>query len=210
MFQKKIFSSICIFLCIFAGTVALFLFDRLQIQALDSFVAQWLYAHRTDSLVTIFSAITLLGESLFLAPVSFFIAVGMYFYRPLRSFVVPFIVSVGGTAVSVAMLKLFFQRPRPGGLLPTYIEHSFSFPSGHAAIAIAFYGFLFFMGMCLSRTKRMRMWCVIFGLMLILAIGFSRLYLDVHFLSDVWGGYVVGGGWLLLSIFCYQNKCLQK
>ena len=69
-----------------------------------------------------------------------------------------------------------------------------------------FYGFLFFMLIRSARTQLARLMYANIGIVLILAIGFSRLYLDVHYLSDVWGGYVVGGGWLIFAVFIYEIR----
>ncbi len=92
------------------------------------------------------------------------------------------------------VLKDLFQRTRPApvaGLIPA---QAFSFPSGHAMVAAAFYLFLAYLGWRLLRGWRQ----VAFTgtlLALILAIGLARLYLGVHYLTDVVAGYLAGFLW---------------
>jgi len=94
--------------------------------------------------------------------------------------------------------KIAFHRPRPK--LAIYIEHSFSFPSGHATIAVAFYGFLTYILIRNFKQWKTKVNIFFIGITLILLLGFSRLYLGVHYVSDVWGGYLIGTLWLIISI----------
>jgi undecaprenyl-diphosphatase len=80
------------------------------------------------------------------------------------------------------------------------VEHSFSFPSGHATIAVAFYGFLAFLAMRGTKRWEKSVNICFAGIAVVLLIGFSRLYLGVHYLSDVWAGYLVGALWLIAGI----------
>jgi len=90
------------------------------------------------------------------------------------------------------------HRPRP--LNAFYIEDSFSFPSGHAAVAVAFYGFCAYILFRLCEQWKWKANAMMIGVSMIAFIGFSRLYLGVHYLSDVWGGYLIGALWLLFGI----------
>lgn len=106
------------------------------------------------------------------------------------------ILAVLGEAISVNLLKLLFHRPRPE--LAWFAESSNSFPSGHAAISIAFWGMLFF---AFWRTGRLSaVFAALLGAIVALAIGASRLYLIEHFLTDVVNGWLVGAMWLVTAI----------
>ena len=81
-----------------------------------------------------------------------------------------------------------------------YVERSFSFPSGHATLAAAFYGFLAYAIVRDAPARGQRAGVAGALLMLVVAIGLSRMYLGVHFLSDVLGGYLLGLTWLIGGI----------
>ncbi len=104
--------------------------------------------------------------------------------------------AVGGITVLVAVLKSVYGRARPdlGTVIP--LPHSYSFPSGHAATAIVLYGAL---GLLLAERARSRLraaaWLLAAALVA-LAIGASRILLNVHFVSDVLAGFAVGLAWL--------------
>ena len=92
--------------------------------------------------------------------------------------------------------KELFARPRPYFEHPLVLETSYSFPSGHATMSLIFYGMLAYFCVLALRTWRART-AVIFGAsLLVLLIGFSRIYLGVHYFSDVVAGFASGGIWL--------------
>jgi undecaprenyl-diphosphatase len=92
------------------------------------------------------------------------------------------------------------NRARPGADIAYYLENSQSFPSGHSAIAMAFFGFITYYFIYHVTGKDKKTLVLLFGALLIALVGFSRLYLGVHFLSDVIGGFLIGGLWLIVSI----------
>lgn len=95
------------------------------------------------------------------------------------------------------LLKQFVQRPRPDGFR-LIAETGYSFPSGHSMVAMAFYGLLAWMVWHYERDRLVRWLCVIgFGLVIVL-IGISRIYLGVHYASDVLAGFCVSLIWLAL------------
>jgi undecaprenyl-diphosphatase len=108
------------------------------------------------------------------------------------------IVALGGSLVVSTILKYVFQFSRPDELLHAVVENGYSFPSNHATAAMALYGFLLW---SISEQKpRWRVPASLFFGTLILLIGFSRLYLGVHFPADIFGGYCVGFLFLMLGI----------
>lgn len=122
-----------------------------------------------------------------------------FYLRGRQKLWIPLWISVFGTFISVYVLKSLVDRPRPEYSL--YIEHSSSFPSAHAALAIAFFGFLYFIYSRKYAAAFNRKVNLFFLTSLaVIFIGLSRLYLRVHFLSDVLAGYLVGLIWLLLAI----------
>lgn len=104
--------------------------------------------------------------------------------------------NVLGALVLNQALKFIIQRPRPDGFrLAT--ESGYSFPSGHSMISMAFYGLLIWMIWKYERDDIMRhVWCCLFGLIIVM-VGISRIYLGVHYASDVVAGFCVSLIWLV-------------
>lgn len=112
-------------------------------------------------------------------------------------------IGLGGFVVNYVM-KLSFKRVRPPDPLIEQL-HNFSFPSGHATSAFIFYGLLAYL---LWKTNLPKALKLVFGILLILfslLIGFSRIYLRVHYPSDVLAGFCIGFAWLLLTIYLFER-----
>lgn len=167
------------------------------IVAVDIRIANLLSALRTETLTEVFTWITLLGKyQIILAFMAVSVAL-LWLWRKLY-YILPLMTAVAGSEAFTYLGKLAFHRARPEAAL--YAEHSFSFPSGHATIAVAFYGFA---GYLIARaTQRWnRKVNTFFATMIVIAaIGFSRIYLGEHYLSDVWSGYLVGAMWLIIAV----------
>lgn len=117
-----------------------------------------------------------------------------------------FIISVGIGEILVWIIKNLVERPRPpliNALLP---EKSFSFPSGHSFVALSFYGLLSYYLFRLSKNKFQKFLSILFGAIIILSIGLSRIYLGVHWPSDVLASYAVGAAWLTTLITMIEIK----
>ncbi len=105
------------------------------------------------------------------------------------------VAAVIGSEILSEVLKIGFQRPRPQPFFGYPAPDSFSFPSGHALTAVCFYSVLAYL---LTRrigplAGRIAVWTVAAAMFLL--IGFSRIYLGVHYPSDVLGGYAAGAAW---------------
>ncbi len=100
----------------------------------------------------------------------------------------------GGAQLLNDVLKGEFHRVRPAPVLGMIPVQAFSFPSGHAMVSAAFYGFLAYLSWRVLRGW-WRTASTLALLALVLAIGLSRLYLGVHYLTDVLAGYLAGFVW---------------
>lgn len=112
------------------------------------------------------------------------------------------------TAITVSssltyFMKLFFERVGPSGR--ALLEIDYSFPSGHATLAVAFFGIIYYLFRKNVTGKYKKIIFFIFTHTMILLIGLSRLILNVHFLSDVLTGYIVGIFGLLFGVLVYTK-----
>jgi membrane-associated phospholipid phosphatase len=106
----------------------------------------------------------------------------------------------GGGELLNQLLKQIFLRPRPVFDEPLLTATNYSFPSGHAMMSIIVYGLLaYFVLLDISHPLK-RIAVLVLTIVLVLAIGFSRIYLGVHYFSDVVGGFAVGLIWLTICI----------
>lgn len=112
------------------------------------------------------------------------------------------------TLLNNYVLKLIFTRDRPN-INPIVIENSYSFPSGHSMVSMVFYGSLIYIAYKYLNNKKLK-WIIIFCLsVLILLIGLSRIYLGVHYFSDVMGGFIIGICYLIISTMVIR-KIIKK
>ena len=107
------------------------------------------------------------------------------------------IICAGGILINQVM-KLFFAKPRPELWTRLISEHSFSFPSGHAVGSIVVYGFIAYI--LAKELPVYRRYLYAIASILTIAIGFSRLYLGVHYPTDIIAGYGVGILWLITCL----------
>ena len=169
------------------------------ITAVDQRVAALLLALREPHLIQVFTYITALGDAtvIGLLLVGFCITFALNRQWPA---ILGLSVAVAGNVLTVALLKSFFARPRPE--YAYFVETSGSFPSGHAAISVAFYATLAFL---LWRTRFIGPLAALIGaLFMVFAISLSRIYLVEHYMSDVLNGALVGSLWLLIAIAVFE------
>jgi membrane-associated phospholipid phosphatase len=163
---------------------------------LDRSLLEWLHSHATPTGVAFFLIISQLGSP---AAMTILALIGATFLIVRREWILlaGWAAAFGGNVVIDNWLKLAIRRPRPV-YASAWIHHpNWSFPSGHAMGALVGYGMLAYVIVLLRQPGgRARTLIYTVATLLIVAIGVSRLYLGVHYLTDVAGGYVVGLVWL--------------
>ena len=174
-------------------------------EAFDHAVIESLRPLVSDTMNHIMVAITFLGTHEFLIPANLALITYFLFIKKHKwySIKVP-VVALGGVLL-MFFLKFLFNRPRP--LIPLLEEaKGLSFPSGHALMSVSFYGLLIHLiWLNLKKPLWLRWSMVVFLVLLILTIGFSRVYLIVHYASDVIAGFAMGVIWLSLSIWVIRR-----
>ncbi|RIJ37857.1 phosphatase PAP2 family protein [Pontibacter oryzae] len=205
-FDTKYFIGLPLTLILVAAGVNIALLSELTESVLD---AEWvvvldkqfstmLYEIRTEWLSQFLLLLTKLcdQEGVFIIGG---IATVMLLLRKKWVAILAFWITMAGVGLSVRLGKNFVSRARPSDVAYYTIEH-FSFPSGHSTTAIALFGLLaYFMHRHYDERwqRRLAAWLAV---AFILGIGFSRIYLGVHYLSDVLAGFMLGAFWLLVGI----------
>lgn len=178
------------------------------IVTLDKIITSFMYTIRTPFLTDIMILFTDLGNPWVIAAISF-ISSFVFIYLKHRRELIYFLFSLAFSAAFVSIVKIIFARQRPAFEHALVIENTFSFPSGHSLLAVTFYGLLIFFGCKVIKKKNLRSLLIAFGIFMISMIAFSRIYLGVHWTSDVLGGLLAGIGWLSFVIFLVENKFKQ-
>ncbi len=120
-----------------------------------------------------------------------------------------FFIAVSGASFFNLVLKWIFQRERPY-LNPIVIERGYSFPSAHAMVSLVFYGMLAYLLMHFAKRRVFKIIIVIAFSILIFMIGVSRIYLGVHYPSDVIAGFAAGTGWLIACTLCLRINLVKR
>ncbi len=168
------------------------------IVSVDERIFNLMYAFRDPGFVAGFLWITLIGRSDMVLAAALSVSAVLILHGR-RSAVWSLWLVLGGTQLSVTLGKRLFERPRPD--FAYYLEPSFSFPSGHAALSTALAGYVAYVVLRgHGRKWRYRTSVLFLALSVSAAVGLSRLYLGVHYASDVWAGHLLGALWLLIGI----------
>src|ERR687894_23502 len=124
------------------------------------------------------------------------VAVALFYRAGWRLSATLLLVSTAGSVVLTTVLKSVIRRARPDLFDSGYHASFYSFPSGHATVAVGFYGMLTFV--LAYRLRGTARWAVgLSGILVVLLIGFSRLYLGVHYPTDIVAGYLAALLWLV-------------
>lgn len=153
----------------------------------DSAVRAWSLAHRTALLDPLFAALTWVGAPLVMGTLALLAAATLWRWRGARVAAASVVSPVVVLAL-IALLKLLFHRVRPAGALQ-YTHLGYSFPSGHASGSMAVAVTLAYV---LAREQLVPRWAGAVAVVFSLLVGWSRIYLDVHWATDVIGGWAVG------------------
>jgi undecaprenyl-diphosphatase len=176
-------------------------------QQFDDAVIRWMGAHHTKALDAIMLEITALGTGtvvlMIVAVAGLFLVLTSHKYSAIL-----LLASTAGGIVLNGLLKIGFNRPRPQIFLPEVHTVSSSFPSGHAMSAAIVYSTVAYLAARLHKRRWAR-WLVMSGAFVIIAaISISRLYLGVHYPSDVVAGLAIGLAW---AGFCMATlEAIQK
>jgi undecaprenyl-diphosphatase len=175
--------------------------------AIDANVNSWATSIQTNFLTAIAEIISYVFDTTSLLAISL-LSAAFLFYKNYRKYSVLLLAAMGGDAAIVSIVKTLVHSARPlNGLM---YDAGFSFPSGHAVGSIIFCGLLTYFGWQLWRSPKARAALGTLFVALTSFVGFDRVYLNVHWFSDVLGGYLLGLFLLTFSILASQRLGTSK
>lgn len=170
----------------------------------DKVIYDFIISYKNDGITNVFKIITDLGDTI--AIISILILSLILF----KNKIYPKIMTANICCIVAInqILKHIIRRPRPE-ILRLVEESGFSYPSGHSMASFGFYGFIIYMIYISNLNKKIKIFLISVFSLLILLIGISRIYLGVHYASDVVGGFIMSFICLMLVVI-FTKKYLKK
>lgn len=185
------------------GLIVLLMMDQ-GIDRFDLRIISFIQSYESPGLTEVMSFFTFLGSGIMITVTAVLAAVVLYKGLGHRIELIVLGAAVGGASIMNLALKAVFHRTRPN--IHRLIEiGGYSFPSGHSMAAAALYGSLAFLLWRHMTTSWGRKALIGASVVMIIGIGLSRIYLGVHYPSDVIGGYLASGFWLAVLIWVFQR-----
>ncbi len=191
-------------LLLFAGLLGILIYflrkPMRQFKWLDLAVFEKLTSRVTPFRNRIMLFITFLGGHIFLIILNLLLIFYFIFIARQNWFSIRILTIALSSLMLMLLLKNLFQRKRPLSPLLKAVK-GLSFPSGHAITAVTFYGLMIFIVWQQVDIDWVRYLVCSLLVVLIITIGYTRVYLRVHYASDVLAGFIIGMLWLLISLF---------
>ena len=199
--NKKTIFNILFILCIVIFVTLLLMYNMDKLSTFDSTIYKYVTYYKNDIITNIAMLLSFLCSTWFIALICVFIMIVVKnkkigFYTTL-SVMLCYIFNV--------FIKNVVMRPRPVDI-NLVNEHGYSFPSGHSMGAISFYGFLMYVVYRSNLDNKLKWLIYILNSLLILFIGFSRIYLGVHYPSDVIAGFSIASALMIVYIHIVNIK----
>ncbi len=173
---------------------------ELKNTSFDQQVFSFIRPYITQFTTSVMVVISFFASQHFLLPANILLIVWFLFITKHKWYSISVPVVSLGSFIVMSGLKFFFQRPRPLG--PVFeAARGFSYPSGHAMSAMTFYGLLIYIVWDRVNNTTLKWVLTLFLLIAVFLIGFSRVYLRVHYASDVLAGFSLGIIWLVISLW---------
>jgi len=187
-----------------AGALILFasLADEMaegEVKRFDDWVRDGIHQFATPAVTFGMRGVTILGGPLFLFSLSLVVGVGFFAKKNFRAMIL-LIATVVGSSLLNEVLKASFHRTRPLPFFDITAPNSYSFPSGHALMSFCFYSSMAALTSRRSKNRAVRITVWALASLLMLAIGVSRIYLGVHYPSDVVAGYAAAFIWVMFIV----------
>lgn len=170
----------------------------------DLTIYNFIIGFKNDYLTNFLKVITIFGGEYIILTITF-----LFFFLKNKKFFLSLFIDMILIVLFNYLLKLFFLRERPVELM-IINETGYSYPSGHSMIAVSFYGFIVYLIWNMNIKKIYKYLLSFLIVLLIILIGISRIYLGVHFPSDVIGGYSISLCFLIGYISIIRKRFVWK
>ena len=193
----------------FAGDAFMDIAERVQAESpklreVDTRTHEWArYTHTTGS-TAFFTTLTLIGTPVGIGILVAIIA-GLLGWKKRWRWAAYLVVTTGAGGLLNLLLKSFFERARPELAEALRDAHGYSFPSGHAMGSTVCFGALAYLALRIFPRWRQRSAAIAFACSMILAISASRIYLGVHWISDIGAGICAGLIWIVTTTVAYET-----
>lgn len=203
--MKKNIKWIILALCILIFVIIVYALTSNNLLYFDESIYNFIISFKCKYLTIFFNIITFFASPIFLIVFSIFV----FFIFKNKKYGIFSLVNLIFLVISNQILKQVFERNRPFDLM-LISENGYSFPSGHAMVSLGFYGmFLYLLWRCdINKTCKKIMTVVI--CILIFLIGLSRVYLGVHYSSDVIVGFIISISYLIIVISILEFYLKKK
>lgn len=180
-----------------------------ELEEIDQRVTDFVVSFRSDGLTSFLTFMTHMGDRYAYLVIGLGLGVILYMRQKSWRFVLQTVLIMALSTISNVVLKEVFNRQRPGEEHLVSVD-TLSYPSGHSMSAMAFYGFLIFLTFQSPVRKRIRSAIAALLVMVILLVGLSRIYLGVHYPSDVAAGYMGGLIWVTFCVMAFNIITLYR
>lgn len=194
--MKKYIKWIILGICLFVFVLITINVLNDNNMASDVVMYDWISKYIiSDGMTSIIKCITWFGSTIGIIIIGL---ISLFIIRNKKINISLAICLILGTIVN-NIIKIVFARARPN-INPLVVEDSYSFPSGHSMMSVLLYGYLIYLIYNYIKNKKIKYLLITLLSILILSIGFTRVYLGVHYFSDVIGGFVFGIAYLIMYI----------
>lgn len=204
MYKKNVLLYLTmIVVAIYGSIIILVIIDKLE--WFDKPIMTYIQSLENPLLTEYMKFFSLIGSMEGVVLISLIVFFVLYFSFKYRSELLFLSLTILGSAILNEGLKQIFHRERPES---KYLIEAvgFSFPSGHSMAAFTLYVTLSYLLLKHTKSIIVQIGMILFTIFMILMIGISRVYLGVHYPSDVIGGYLTSALWVSFSIFLYRKK----
>lgn len=175
---------------------------KTKLVSIDSVWVERIQGKISEQITPIMSFFTFLGSTTWLALATLFIFI-VLFIKKRRVEAILFVSTMAFSGIFNQLLKMLYHRPRPT-IQPLIEASGYSFPSGHSMASFTFYGLLAFFIILKFKSIVVRLSVIFLTALTISTVGISRIYLGVHYPTDVLAGFTAGAATLVIFLIAYH------